>query len=64
MSVIFSFIGAYVMPFICIVFILSFIDLIKLLINGKEVKTELTVIIVVTFTIMVYTPIYLLVNNL
>lgn len=64
MPEIFSFIGIYLMPFICIVFILSIIDLIKLLTNSKEVKTELTVIIVVSFTLMVYTPVYLLVYNM
>ncbi len=63
MTTIFSFIGIYLMPFICIVFIISIIDLIKLLINGLEVKKELTIIIVITFTLMVYTPIYLIVNS-
>lgn len=64
MEVIFSFIGIYLMPFICLFFILSFIDLIKLLIKGKEVRTELIVIIVITFTLIVYTPIYLLIYNM
>ncbi|WP_088068808.1 hypothetical protein [Gottfriedia luciferensis] len=64
MEVIFSFIGIYLMPFICLFFILSVIDLIKLLIKGKEVRTELIVIIVITFTLIVYTPIYLLIYNM
>ncbi|PGS48283.1 hypothetical protein [Bacillus sp. AFS041924] len=64
MSLFFSFIGIYLMPIICIVFILSIIGIVKLVIKGKEVRTELTVIVVITFTLMVYTPIYLLVNSL
>ncbi len=52
------------MPLICIVFILSLIGIVKLVIKGWEVRTELTVIVVITFTLMVYTPIYLLVNSL
>ncbi|WP_088044602.1 hypothetical protein [Bacillus sp. EAC] len=65
MAIIFSFIGIYLMPILCVALIFCSVELAIKIKKGVEDTLNLTIVVAVLFTLIVYTPIYLfIITNL
>jgi hypothetical protein len=59
-----AFIGVYLMPLICILFVVKSVDLVKQIKNGDSDTAKNTAWVAITFTIIIYTLVtFAWVNN-
>lgn len=59
MGTIMAFIAIYLMPILCIVFINKSVELVKQIKRGDEQTANLTAWVAITFTLIVYTLVWI-----